>query len=273
MRTLRDLEAQIEKTIFWLGGFWIGALSNYTFDWIPIRRLTSDDLEQQPGAKFALVGIIAVIFVIVIQQMYCFFLERRLLQYLKLYGLFLAGILVCLSVPGVDLRLHHYILALVLLPGTTIQTRSSLFYQGLLLGLFVNGVARWGFASILETPEALRGDGLLHTEKPSIHDPIISSGVDKATIIFVWANKQSTVFDAVSVLVNDVERYRGNARETPSANFTWERPAVVSAPEYFRFAFMRDGQTLDYSPAGTWFANRSWNMEHMMGIEQDTRGR
>ncbi|KAJ2994669.1 hypothetical protein NUW58_g1493 [Xylaria curta] len=271
-RTLRDLEAQIEKTIFWLGGFWIGALSNYTFDWIPIQRLTPNDLEQQPGAKLALVAIIAIISVIVIQQMYFLFLERRLLRYLGLYGLFLVGLLICLVLPGVDLRLHHYIFALILLPGTTVQTRSSLLYQGLLLGLFVNGVARWGFASILETPEMLRDDGLLHSETPSIHAPIISSGLDKATITFSWANT-SAIFDAISVLVNDVERHRGDNREIPSEDFTWERPAVVSAPEYFRFAFMCDGQTLDYSPAGTWFSNGTWYMDNTMDTEQDARDR
>ncbi|KAI6090732.1 hypothetical protein F4821DRAFT_9418 [Hypoxylon rubiginosum] len=31
-RALQGLQAQFEKTIFWLGGFWVGALSNYTFD-------------------------------------------------------------------------------------------------------------------------------------------------------------------------------------------------------------------------------------------------
>ncbi|ETS85555.1 hypothetical protein PFICI_03580 [Pestalotiopsis fici W106-1] len=261
-KALEGLEAQVEKTLFWLGAFWIGALSNYTFDWIPIQRLTADDLEKQPGAKLALAIIVTVIVIIATQQIYCFFLERRLLRYLGLYGLFLVGLLACFMIPGVELRLHHYIYALLLLPGTSVQTRSSLLYQGLLLGLFVNGAARWGFASILQTSEALRGDGLLRSNIPSIYEPTISSMLDKATISIAWMTEPSAIFDAISVLVNDVERYRGDIRETTSTNFTWERPATLAMPEYFRFAFIRDGQTLDYSSAGTWFPNGTWYMRN-----------
>jgi len=35
-----------------------------------------------------------------------------------------------------------------------------MLYQGLLLGLFVNGTARWGFASIIETKGILLGDAV-----------------------------------------------------------------------------------------------------------------
>lgn len=50
-RTLKDLKATVEKTVLWLGGCWVGALTNYTFDFIPIQRLTGHDLEQQPVPK------------------------------------------------------------------------------------------------------------------------------------------------------------------------------------------------------------------------------
>jgi hypothetical protein len=83
-RTLNGLTAYVEKALFWLGGFWIGALSNYTFDWIPISRLTAHDLEQQPGAKLALAMIILILAVIIVGQVYYFWLEGRLLRYLGL---------------------------------------------------------------------------------------------------------------------------------------------------------------------------------------------
>jgi hypothetical protein len=83
-RTLIGLTAHVEKALLWLGGFWIGALSNYTFDWIPISRLTAHDLEQQPGAKLALAMIIFVLVVIIVGQVYYFWLEGRLLRYLGL---------------------------------------------------------------------------------------------------------------------------------------------------------------------------------------------
>jgi hypothetical protein len=83
-RTLNGLTAHVEKALFWLGGFWFGALSNYTFDWIPISRLTAHDLEQQPGAKLALAMIILILAVIIVGQVHYFWLEGRLLRY---YGL------------------------------------------------------------------------------------------------------------------------------------------------------------------------------------------
>jgi hypothetical protein len=125
-RTLSNIQAPLEKTVLWLGGFWFGALSNITFEWIPITRLTSRDLEQQAGAKLALAFIIIAVSCIVVQQAYSLWLEGRLMSYLALYAIFIAGIIFCLMIPGVEFRLHHYVLALLLLPGTSIQTRPSL---------------------------------------------------------------------------------------------------------------------------------------------------
>ena len=53
--------------------------------------------------------------------------------------------------PNLQLRVHHYIIALALMPGTAWPTRLSAIYQGLLLGLFLNGIAAFGFDSILQT--------------------------------------------------------------------------------------------------------------------------
>jgi len=265
-RTLLGLEAQIEKTLLWLGAFWFGALSNYTFGWLPLQRLRVHDLEQQPGAKLSLAIIVAVILLIAAQQIYYFWHEGRLLRYLGLYGLFILGILFCLALPAVELRIHHYVVGLLLLPGTSLQTRPSLLYQGLLVGLFVNGVARWGFASVLETPNALRGDGAFTSLVPIIGTPLISLGTVAdavSTIFFTWDPPPIAAhMNGVSVLVNDVERLRrfftqGNGSDD---SFRWTRPKELGLPEYFRFAFIRDGITLDYTRAGTWFANGTWTM-------------
>ncbi|KAF2847015.1 hypothetical protein T440DRAFT_471341, partial [Plenodomus tracheiphilus IPT5] len=206
-RTLSGLTAHFEKTILWLGGFWIGALSNYTFDWIPISRLTAHDLQQQPGAKLALAIIIILLFAIIMGQIYCFWLEGRLLRYLGLYGLFVLAILTCLVIPGVNLRIHHYIIALLLLPGTSLQTRPSLLYQGILLGLFVNGIARWDFDSVLQTPDALRNDARFDSVVPKVMDPVISTVAGELVATFKW-ERQPDAVDGISVLVNDVERDR-----------------------------------------------------------------
>ena len=268
-RTLSGLTAPIEKTILWLGGFWVGALSNYTFDWIPISRLTAHDLEQQPGAKLALAVIIVMLVFIVVGQVYYFWLEGRLLNYLKLYGLFVFAILFCLAIPGVNLRIHHYVIGLLLLPGTSMQTRPSLLYQGILLGLFVNGIARWDFDSILQTTAALRGDGKFDSVIPVILEPIINtSSAEGILASFSWKHLPVGV-DGISILVNDVERYKAfSDDQVNGGNFEWTRPVDTTINEYFRFAFLMNGRTLDYSKAGTLLSNGSWTTEDINAHDQ-----
>ncbi|KAJ4337475.1 hypothetical protein N0V87_004621 [Didymella glomerata] len=258
-RTLSGLVAPVEKTILWLGGFWIGALSNYTFDWIPISRLTPHDLEQQPGAKLALAIIVGVLVLIAFSQMYYFWCEGRLLRYLGLYGLFAVAVLVCLAIPGVNLRIHHYIIGLLLLPGTSMQTRPSLLYQGILLGLFVNGVARWDFDSILQTTAALRDDGKFNSVVPAVITPKVETSATNGVLAsFSWMRLPENV-QGISALVNDVERYRAFIDEYPDGEtFNWGRPADDPMNDYFRFAFIKDGRTLDYSKAGTLLSNGTW---------------
>jgi hypothetical protein len=260
-RTLYGLAAQFEKALFWLGGFWIGALSNYTFDWIPISRLTAHDLEQQPGAKLALALIIIILVGIIVGQVYYFWLEGRLLRYLGLYGLFILGIVVCLITPGVEVRIHHYILALLLLPGTSLQTRPSLLYQGILLGLFVNGIARWDFDSVLQTSEALREDARLDSVVPKILEPNISMGAETLVATFTF-NTPPIGVDGISVLFNDVERARvfsDNGMDDAGSSFKWTRPMETTLHEYIRWAYLKGGRTLDYSKPGTLFGNGTWS--------------
>jgi hypothetical protein len=258
-RTLSGLQAPIEKTVLWLGGFWFGALSNYTFDWIPISRLNAHDLEQQPGAKLALAIILLVLVCIIAGQVYFFWLEGRMLRYLTLYGCFILSILICLGIPGVSLRLHHYIIALLLLPGTGMQTRPSLLYQGILLGLFVNGIARWDFDSVLQTAADLRGDATLDSVVPALLQPLILQEATNLSVKFSWA-KPPFGMHGISALVNDVERGRAFFTDDTVSEFTWTREDHLELPEYFRFAFIRDGRTLDYTRAGTLFPNGTWAM-------------
>ena len=266
-RTLEGCAAQFEKPILWLGACWVGALNNFTFDRLPIQRLTPHDLRSQPGAISALVVIILVILVIAFGQVWAFRIEGRLPQYLAFYALVAAGLLVLIAMPGLNLRIHHYIFALLLLPGTALQTRPSLVYQGLLVGLFINGVARWGFASILETPSSLLADGPLGSLVPQVAAPIISG--DRIT--FSWANLTQVVdgvkklrggFDSISVLVNDVERFRG-FEDHNADSFTWTRN-IPDEIAFFRLAFVKFGQigrdvVYDYTKPGAWFGNGTWS--------------
>ncbi len=255
--SLRGLTAQYEKTVFWLGACWVGALSNYTLDQVPIQRLTPHDLRQQPGAVPALIFIVLLLVVVFINQAYSFRTEGRLPKYLAMYAIIALCISLLMAIPRLKLRIHHYILALLLLPGTALQTRSSLVYQGLLVGLFINGVARWGFASILQTAAALLEDGKLGSLLPQITTPVIVAN----TITFTWS-AINVQYDGLSVLVNDVERFRWFRDRNTKSEFTWTRHREGD-PEYFRFGFVeysRVGGTVvaDYTKPGTWTADGNW---------------
>ncbi|KAF2769188.1 hypothetical protein EJ03DRAFT_251043, partial [Teratosphaeria nubilosa] len=262
-RSLTNLTAQIEKCVLWLGAAWVGALNNQTFDKIPIQRLTPHDIESQPGAIPALILIVLAIFFIALGQAWAFRVEGRMPRYLAIYGLMVTALLLMLAIPGLNLRIHHYILALLLLPGTSFQNRPSLLYQGLLLGLFVNGIARWGFDSILQTPyELLKG-----AQQGSLLPDIQVLGIGESNVTFgfgrlpVWDERLGVRFDGVSVLVNDVERFRGfvDEREVGEGEltWTWSRHRTVW-PEYFRFAYMAGSFAGDFSKAGVWTREGEW---------------
>lgn len=250
----QDLNAYFERTILWLGGAWIGSLNNYTFDFIPIQRLTPADLRAQPGARLALVIIVVSLFMIALGQVWYLRLEGRLPKYLGIYAIFITFLIVCVIIPPLNLRIHHYFLALLLLPGTRVQTRPSLLYQGILVGLFINGAARWGFDSILQTTSELRGpDGPLHSSLPNITSivPTISN------ITFEWALPPlKWGYDGISVLVNDVERWRWYIGEgQPQKTFERQDQGGV---EYFRFAYMRGSGAADFTEAGIWNSSGGW---------------
>jgi hypothetical protein len=256
-KTLKHLNAQFEKTILWVGGLWVGALDNLTLDNIPIQRLTPHDLNQQPGAIVALVIIILVLVAVALYQIWCFRTEGRLPRYLALYATIGIGLGILSAIPSLQLRIHHYIIGLLLLPGTALQTRLSLLCQGLLVGLFINGVARWGFASILQTALELRGDAQLGSDLVSVLPPII---INATNITFTWEGL-ARGYEGVSVLVNDVERFRGS-QKSGGNNFTWTREAK-DHPEYFRFGFVDylpfGGVSYsDFTMAGTWWPNGTW---------------
>lgn len=260
-RTLKGLTAQFEKTILWLGGCWVGALTNYTFDFIPIQRLTPHDLAQQPGARAALAVIIITLAVAAAVQVFFFRQEGRLIRMIKLYALLAAGLIICLLLPDLKLRIHHYILALLLLPGTSMQTRPSLLCQGLLIGLFINGIARWDFDSLLQTAYSLQGDAQLDSPLPVILTPAITLAANISSITFRWGPPPGPRYDGISVLVNDVERFRSYFNEDDSTDhFTWSRNSSLQIREYFRFAYVEGSRSDDYTKAGVWNEKGEWEV-------------
>jgi len=145
--------APVESCVLYLSGFWVGILNNLTFDRLPLSRLTASDITKRSGAITTLVVILVIVTVLAINQIRVI----RKTGWLPYYaGWYIAGGLVTLVLaflPGLSLRLHHYILPMIVIPITAFPTRLSAIYQGLLLGLFLNGTAAFGFDSILQTAD------------------------------------------------------------------------------------------------------------------------
>lgn len=258
--TLTDLTAQFEKTILWLGPCWVGALNTDTFDRIPISRLTPHDIQQQPGAIPALIIIVSIITVCAAAQAWCIWAAGKLPRFLALYAVMAAVLIVMAALPQLHLRIHHYILALLFLPGTALQTRPSLVYQGLLVGLFINGIARWGFDSILQTPAALLGDAQLGSALPNV----TVTSIANSTISFAVGGLHDAAA-GVAVLVNDVMRlqvFRPSDDVGGLLSVNWTR-LHDGEKEYFRFGFMRTSPLgglwyEDFTKPGIWDADGQW---------------
>jgi hypothetical protein len=262
-QTLGDLDAQIEKTVLWVGGCWLGSVDNYTLDRLPLSRLTPRDLAE-PGAIIVLLCVVGAIITAAGTQAWAFWKDGRFWKYVCIYGAMGFSIIVFVLIPGLNLRIHHYILALLLLPGTAIQTRPSLLFQGFLLGLFINGVARWGFASILETTRFLAREGQLGSDMPKFLGPIITN----ASHISFEFPSLSDGWDGISVMVNDVQRVR-LGRTPLQTVFEWTR--MKAEDVYFRFAYVREGYVDgplvgDYTAPGTWGANGTWSIVDITGL-------
>jgi hypothetical protein len=222
----------------------------------PIDRQTVEDLNAQPGAWTAVLILFGVVCAIAVGQAYVIWRAGKFVPFLKLY-FGIAACLACLSlVPNQTLRIHHYILALILLPGTGLANTPSMLYQGLLVGLFVAGIARWDFDSILQTYDQLRrGAPSLIGGIPTFIDPIISA---ESGYVIQWQSLNSSdpgdlipSWDGFSLIVNDVERYRGS---DTSFNLTaWALGTGLDFKKaYVRIAYARvsdRGQTGDYTRA------------------------
>lgn len=203
----------ILRLVLWYPLFWLGILNNMTLDRLPVDRLTIHDLQQQPGAFMTVMIVGSILVFCIISQAYYVWLLGRFWKLLLVYGMIFASLIVLANIPGLSLRIHHYIFALIFIPGCSTRGKTAYAFQGILLGLFLSGVARWGFASIAETNLSLLRD----EPTGQIYAPTFSLVQNGA---LYWKELESEKLNAtsmsnlesytdVSLLVNDVERYRG----------------------------------------------------------------
>lgn len=204
--------SSVTRILLWYPFFWLGILNNVTFDRLPVDRLMWSDLVTRPGALLTVAVVASVIVMCIIAQAYYVWKLGRFWRLLLVYGMIFSSLAVFSLIPGLSLRIHHYIFGLIFIPGCSTRGQTAYVFQGLLLGLFISGVARWGFASIAETNiSLLRGEPTGRITPPifeSLNDGFLtwadlSTRKDMNTDIGVES------YNGVSLLINDVERYRG----------------------------------------------------------------
>lgn len=206
-RTLEDGSPLIKATL-WFPMFWLGVMNNVTFDRLPVDRLKLSDLRELAGAIIAVGSIISTILLCAVIQAYSLWKSGRFVKYLKIAILVIMGVVALTLLPGLSLRIHHYILGMTLVMFCSTRGVSAYLFQGILIGLVISGVGTWGFASIVETNiSLLRGEA-----GASLKPPVFSFNQSAPTQIS-WETLNSSVispkFDGYSLLINDVERYVG----------------------------------------------------------------
>ncbi|KAF8167759.1 LCCL domain-containing protein [Crassisporium funariophilum] len=245
--------APLESCVLYLGGFWVGILNNLTFDKLPLSRLTGSDVTKRNGAITTLVVILVIIVVLAINQVRVVRKTGWLPHYLGWYILGGLVTLVLAFLPGLSLRLHHYIIPMIIIPGTAFPTRLSAIYQGLLLGLFLNGTAAFGFDSILQTPDDLRQDAPLGSDLPDFitNSTNYNTNIPFANQTLFWAPLIEG-WDGFALLVDDVQRYAGTALNFSLASLN------ASIPHFFRLAYTEDGAAGDFTMPGVLWPNGTW---------------
>lgn len=202
------------KVLLWYPMLWLGIMNNVTFDRLPVDRLNPKDLKEQAGAITAVGSIAGTILTCAVIQAYSIWKSGRFRKYFFIYITMILGLVFIASIPGLNLRIHHYILGMLLVPGCSTRGPSAYLFQGILIGLILSGVSRWDFASIAETDIALlRGEA-----GASLKPPIFSFNESMPHQISWYINSTDTIsepahgidtIDGYSLLINDIEVYFG----------------------------------------------------------------
>lgn len=214
----------------WYVFYWVAIMNNVTFDRFAIfDRFMISDISNTNGSLFF--KIVVFLFIGLLSIFCVFYQALRIwkdrgiptFKKLLIYYVVMISILTILGLAlsnFLTLRIHHYILGLTLIPGTATSGIVASTLQGLFLGFVVNGCARWGFDSVLQTSHALRRNDPKGTAD---FKPPRFTGFDSTSQCISWAAEQTrgektletlnsasqAHFDGYSLLINDIEYYRG----------------------------------------------------------------
>ncbi|EJD55071.1 hypothetical protein AURDEDRAFT_109546 [Auricularia subglabra TFB-10046 SS5] len=246
----------LERLVWYLPFYWLGVLFNITTEKIPIDRLLGSDIKQRPGALTALIIIVILVAVAVLNQTRVARKTGWFTWYLRRYILGAVVILILSLLPGLVFRLHHYAAAIALIPLTAFPTRPSAVYQAFCLGMFLNGVAKFKFDSILQTPAELRRDAPLGSSLPIFltNSTSFNASIPLSQQVLQWNTFPDTEegWNGFSLIIDDVQAFVGAALSFSLAAL---EPNV---PHFFRIAFQRNGASGDYTKAATLWPNGTW---------------
>ncbi|KAJ3012625.1 hypothetical protein HKX48_006187 [Thoreauomyces humboldtii] len=209
--------------------------------------LTSRAFRDPETLVIFVIGLPAVL-IVCSAQLWLFRRHGMLVRYILAYGTAAIIYFVVAKIVGLSVHLHHYTLGIILLPLTRLQSRTSLVMQGFLIGLVVQGISRWGPASPFDTAfQNQAGDEVVSVPRPSF---AISPNALAANGTIAWEYGSSPgdpipsglSYDAFSLLLNDVEIYRG---VEPSYNVQ----KLLTDPlrdYYVRVSLVSSGSALQY---------------------------
>ena len=176
-----DKVGSIQRLVFLLG-CWVTGLDNLTFERLPIDRLLLGDVLKHTGSVLAFLFIVGLILCCAVVQSFKIWRAGWFRQAFVWYvgGLVLlvwvgrgcSGLLqlpldggsgedavdVDINVNALVLRIHHWVIGMALIYACKTRWVGSYLMQGLCLGLVLDGVGRWGFASVLEQHASVQRD-------------------------------------------------------------------------------------------------------------------
>ncbi|KAI9349534.1 hypothetical protein BDR26DRAFT_852314, partial [Obelidium mucronatum] len=141
------------ESALWIGCLWIGFHIDLISTYISPLSTLSFDSKMFANASSAalLITILVIVGVLILSFFYMHFKQDTLFPYIYGY-LGFWGIYASLpKIVGLSIHMHHYLTGILLLPPTRIQSRLALTCQGLLLGMTVQGVLKFGFDSPFDT--------------------------------------------------------------------------------------------------------------------------